>query len=755
MFKLLYCNRLPVGLSLFLLVGPFVQVAGAALAEYGIYPHLDRILDVEGEVTSVVAYSLFGTDYFAVTNETTGVGIYKIVGDEVVHIINHHVLGSERDIAVKDWIAFVATASVGISSLQVAIPETPVQQDNLNLPGSAVRLAVSSNHAYVACGTGGLAVVDITNPAFLNLVGGYGTDVRTVCLDGNRLGVINEDRFEILDITNPTAPVLLGSHPGAPGSGFLDAVLRGDVAYTCFPGRIEHLDISDPAAIALVTEQPLNYPYQLYNGRLNIVQDELLVTANSYLAVLDFETGLLKRESKGFGPLTDAAILGGKMVVSQENRIGIYQDGLHESAELSAALDFTSLLYPKGIMMNDLLYGVSISPANGLGVFAISGAAPGMLWSVDLGLTGGSIFAMAQEGSLLAALTYNGKMAIATVFRTGAILRGSLELTLYDAPASSRVLTFMDEQTLIVLDDSEEIEPRNFRVIDVSNPDHPLQIGQYFLDGDFGTQLMTTGSLVLIADGHRVIIYDGAERKDFQYLTTHDFGSHGNKIYVQGGHLYSVHSGTDNSLEGREKIQTWDISDPINPARTSELNLANAGDFTFAGNFAYQAGSGLILDLSDPAVPDPTGNFSLLNPSVNQIHEVMASDKYLLAGWLTYYPNRFGHAMLAQDSGSVSSLDDDLPLPRVGLALEAVPNPFNPVTEFRFELATATLTRIEIYDLRGRLVADLGEEIREPGLHQVKWEGQDRAGRPLPSGVYLGRIVTPQGSATTKIVLAK
>jgi len=737
------------------LAGFSVEVAAAPLADYRFYPHLDRIDDVSGEVFSVEAYSLFGADYFAVANETAGVGLYRIVGDEVIHIIDHHVLGSERDIAVKDWTAFVATGSVGISSLQVAIPESPFEQDHLNLPGSPVRLAISSTHAYVACGTGGLSVVDISNPSNLELVGGYGTDVRAVSLDGNRLGVVNQDRFEILDITNPATPLMVGWHPAPSSSGFLDGVLRGDWAYTCFPDRVERLDISNPPAIEVVAELSLNYPYPLNDGRLSIVEDELLVTAHSYLAFLDFETGALNRESKGFGPLTDAAVLGGKIVVTENDRVGIYQDGLHEPAEPTASLDFSELLYPKGIMMNDLVYGVSLAPANGLGVFAISGAAPGMLWSLDLGLTGGSVHAMAQEGGLLAALTYNGKMAFASVFRTGAILRGSLDLFQYDSPASNRVLAFLDDQTIIALDDSEEIEPRNFRVIDVSDPDHPLQIGRYFLAGGFATQLMTTGTLVLITGDNRVIVYDGQDRNNFQYLTTHEFGDTGIRFNVQGDFLYLVHRGTSQSLDGKEKIEAWDISDPIHPSLTSELNLAKASDFTFAGDFAYQAGSGLILDLSDPAFPVPVGNFSLLNTSENQMYEVMASEKYLLAGWLTFFPNRVAHAMLAQESTALSPVEDDLPLPKPGLALEAVPNPFNPVTELRFEMATTALTRIEVFDIKGRLVADLGEELRPEGLHRVKWEGRDRNGRHLPSGVYLARIVIPQGTAAVKIVLAR
>ena len=218
---------------------------------------------------------------------------------------------------------------------------------------------------------------------------------------------------------------------------------------------------------------------------------------------------------------------------------------------------------------------------------------------------------------------------------------------------------------------------------------------------------------------------------------------------------YSVHRGTSSSLDGREKIQTWDISDPLHPLPTSEFNLAKAGEFTLAGDFAYQAGSGLILDLSNPAIPVPSGNFSLQNPSQNQMNQVLASDKYLLAGWLSATSGRLAHSMLAQRSGSVSIVEDDLPPGGHGLAIEAVPNPFNPRTELRFELATASLTRLEIFDLRGRLVADLGEKYREKGLHRVKWEGLDRDDRSLPSGMYLARVVTPLGSASKKIILAR
>jgi flagellar hook assembly protein FlgD len=62
---------------------------------------------------------------------------------------------------------------------------------------------------------------------------------------------------------------------------------------------------------------------------------------------------------------------------------------------------------------------------------------------------------------------------------------------------------------------------------------------------------------------------------------------------------------------------------------------------------------------------------------------------------------------------------------------------------------------LEIFDLRGRRVADLGEKLRQAGPHTMTWDGMDRQGRDLPSGVYLARVRTAEGSVARKIVLAR
>lgn len=78
------------------------------------------------------------------------------------------------------------------------------------------------------------------------------------------------------------------------------------------------------------------------------------------------------------------------------------------------------------------------------------------------------------------------------------------------------------------------------------------------------------------------------------------------------------------------------------------------------------------------------------------------------------------------------------------------PNPFNPRTTIHFTLDQEALTRIEVYDLRGRRVARLMDEIVSKGAHSLVWEPEN-----LASGVYILRLQAGSFIATNRLVLLK
>ena len=87
----------------------------------------------------------------------------------------------------------------------------------------------------------------------------------------------------------------------------------------------------------------------------------------------------------------------------------------------------------------------------------------------------------------------------------------------------------------------------------------------------------------------------------------------------------------------------------------------------------------------------------------------------------------------------------------------AVPNPFNPTTTIRYDVAEAGPVSLVVYDVAGKRVATLVNEVRSPveGGHRVTWNGRNDRGATVPSGVYFYRLVTSGYTETRKMVLMK
>jgi hypothetical protein len=59
------------------------------------------------------------------------------------------------------------------------------------------------------------------------------------------------------------------------------------------------------------------------------------------------------------------------------------------------------------------------------------------------------------------------------------------------------------------------------------------------------------------------------------------------------------------------------------------------------------------------------------------------------------------------------------------------PNPFNPETTIQYSLDQQVRVSLVVYDMLGRPVATLVEQVQQAGSYQVVWSAAD-----LPSGTY-------------------
>jgi hypothetical protein len=84
------------------------------------------------------------------------------------------------------------------------------------------------------------------------------------------------------------------------------------------------------------------------------------------------------------------------------------------------------------------------------------------------------------------------------------------------------------------------------------------------------------------------------------------------------------------------------------------------------------------------------------------------------------------------------------------------PNPFNPATSVRFDLAQDSEVTLRIFDIQGRLVRDLVQGERfTAGQHSVAWDGRNASGREVASGVYFLDMVAGDYHARHKMVMAR
>jgi len=89
------------------------------------------------------------------------------------------------------------------------------------------------------------------------------------------------------------------------------------------------------------------------------------------------------------------------------------------------------------------------------------------------------------------------------------------------------------------------------------------------------------------------------------------------------------------------------------------------------------------------------------------------------------------------------------------LQLSAAPNPFNPRTTFRFELAVGQPVNLSLYALDGRLVRHLHGSWLDAGRHDMQWDGEDSRHQPVASGSYLAVLRAGNRNRVKRVVLIR
>ena len=83
------------------------------------------------------------------------------------------------------------------------------------------------------------------------------------------------------------------------------------------------------------------------------------------------------------------------------------------------------------------------------------------------------------------------------------------------------------------------------------------------------------------------------------------------------------------------------------------------------------------------------------------------------------------------------------------------PNPFNPITEIKYELPNDEFVDLIIYDLMGRNVKKLISKYHSAGTYSIEWNGTNNVGELVSAGMYFYTFKTNNFSQTRKMMFIK
>ncbi len=83
------------------------------------------------------------------------------------------------------------------------------------------------------------------------------------------------------------------------------------------------------------------------------------------------------------------------------------------------------------------------------------------------------------------------------------------------------------------------------------------------------------------------------------------------------------------------------------------------------------------------------------------------------------------------------------------------PNPFNPTTTIFYDISKESNVKVTVFDLLGRKIVTLVDQIEPPGSRSINWDGRDYTGNLVNAGVYIYQIEADAFIQTKKMVLLK
>ncbi|NIR50679.1 choice-of-anchor B family protein [candidate division KSB1 bacterium] len=207
-------------------------------------------------------------------------------------------------------------------------------------------------------------------------------------------------------------------------------------------------------------------------------------------------------------------------------------------------------------------------------------------------------------------------------------------------------------------------------------------------------------------------------------------------------------------------ITVWDIRDLENPEKVAEIadpmaivhNLFIVGDFAFT---SYYTAGFRVFDISNPRRPRLVDEYDTSNISGESFGGAFGAYPFTRSGHVFVSDQDLGLFVFAFDSNPTSVSSGAAGISAGFALLGNYPNPFNPETTISYQLAEQSPVKITIYNQIGKIVRTLLNASQTAGLHRIKWDGKDDAGRAMSSGIYFYQVTAGEFKDTKRMLLLK
>jgi len=500
---------------------------------------------------------------------------------------------SAYGVAVRGDLAYVAAGSPGLAVVDVSDPANPAVLGSLG-GFSAVTVDVAADIAAVACGNAGLLVVDVSDPAAPVVAGSIDPgSVDAVEIVGTLVYAAGGTGFFVIDISDPATPAVVGSTT-IPNAFSLDIDVAGDRVYVAAGNTVAVVDVSDPANPAVGFNGAAgSIAGVAANGDLLHVADVSVPGMRIYDVSDPFSPVLLSTFTASFITF-DVAVSGNWAYLATRN----------------AGVTIVNVADPANPVLDEI-----VDTPGSTERITVSG---NLLFAADSG--GGLRILELGKGFLVSTPVFPTVGTSQSVFvdgNTAYVCEGAGGLTVVDvtdvnAPSILANLPLPDVDDVFVDGDhAYAVGQGGFWAVDVSDPSTPTVLGSAFTGQfDIVFDVWVEGDVAYVTTNYFTTTYwvtiDVSDPANPLPLNFEGFIIPPWDIVVEGNlALVATAAG----------LETWDVTDPAAPLLLDSIGSPGLYAVDMDGDLAY-AVSDSKLHVFD--IGDPTAVVEIAAPSLTQ-----------------------------------------------------------------------------------------------------------------------------------------